>query len=219
MTASTTSRDALTAITPDLPRLEAEVLDILRRCPDGLTDEEGQELLEMEGNTYRPRRIKLVERGLVVDAKFTRKGSSGRAATVWMVAPKPQGTWKRTIYRLPDADRTCKHGQDVACGKPATHLGTALLVSATGTPETLVHRFLCEHHAQEVCDKHGMALPQRAPQVFLIPPGTPMATCSSCRDGIRWIVTQSGKRMPVNLDGTSHFTSCPCADQHRKGKA
>jgi hypothetical protein len=56
----------------------------------------------------------------------------------------------------------------------------------------------------------------RAPQVFTIPPGTPAATCASCRDTIRWIVTDNGKRMPVNLDGTSHFVTCPNADQHRR---
>lgn len=58
----------------------------------------------------------------------------------------------------------------------------------------------------------------RPPQVFPIPEGTPMATCSSCRAPIRWIVTEAGRRMPVNLDGTSHFVTCPNADAHRKAR-
>jgi hypothetical protein len=33
-----------------------------------------------------------------------------------------------------------------------------------------------------------------------------------------WTVTAAGKKMPVDLDGTSHFVTCPQADQHRKRK-
>lgn len=56
----------------------------------------------------------------------------------------------------------------------------------------------------------------RPPQVFPIPPGTPMATCSTCRAPIRWIETERGRRMPVDLDGVSHFVTCVDADQHRR---
>ncbi len=63
------------------------------------------------------------------------------------------------------------------------------------------------------------------------------ATCRSCGAAIVWAVTENGKRMPLDAkpekrlvrEGrqepplvrvvdtyTSHFTSCPNADQHRK---
>jgi hypothetical protein len=51
---------------------------------------------------------------------------------------------------------------------------------------------------------------------FAIPVGTPVAACKSCGAGIHWIKTAKGKNMPVDPDGTSHFATCPNADQHRK---
>jgi len=44
------------------------------------------------------------------------------------------------------------------------------------------------------------------------------ATCSSCGAPILWVVTQAGKRMPLDPDGTTHFATCPNADEHRKPK-
>ena len=42
-------------------------------------------------------------------------------------------------------------------------------------------------------------------------------TCGSCRAPIVWVTTRkNGKRMPVTLDGLSHFADCVHADQHRK---
>lgn len=40
--------------------------------------------------------------------------------------------------------------------------------------------------------------------------------CRSCRAPIRWARNdQSGRMSPFDLDGKSHFRSCPNADQHR----
>lgn len=52
-----------------------------------------------------------------------------------------------------------------------------------------------------------------------IPPGAPEKTCRSCSAPIVWIVTASGKRMPVDPDGVSHFETCPNAAQHRRSGA
>ena len=58
------------------------------------------------------------------------------------------------------------------------------------------------------------------------------ALCKSCKSPILWAITEHGRRMPLDLpaqrrfvlDGdtcrstvvyTSHFSSCPNADQHR----
>jgi len=53
--------------------------------------------------------------------------------------------------------------------------------------------------------------------------------CSSCRARIIWLKTSKGKNMPVDADTvepednefdpsrhTSHFATCPNANQHRK---
>lgn len=83
---SETSRAAAQAIEPSLGRLQREVLAYLRYCRDaGCTDEELQLSLVLNPSTERPRRIELVEKGLVVDSGVRRKTRSGRLATVWRV--------------------------------------------------------------------------------------------------------------------------------------
>jgi hypothetical protein len=52
----------------------------------GATDEETQFALAMNPSTQRPRRVELVDMGLVKDSGTTRKTASGRSATVWVVA-------------------------------------------------------------------------------------------------------------------------------------
>lgn len=56
---------------------------------------------------------------------------------------------------------------------------------------------------------------------FEIPKGTPASKCggargNGCGEFIYWIKTPSGKNMPVNADGTSHFANCPKAGDFRK---
>lgn len=60
---------------------------LLGLLPDGLTDEEGQELLNMSGNTYRPRRVELQEAGLVKGSDRTRKTKAKREAVIWVAVP------------------------------------------------------------------------------------------------------------------------------------
>lgn len=57
------------------------ILTFLRFYP--ATDEEMQEMLEMDANTQRPRRWELVKLKLVEDSKRTRKTKTGSDATVW----------------------------------------------------------------------------------------------------------------------------------------
>lgn len=60
--------------------------------------------------------------------------------------------------------------------------------------------------------------PTAAPEALLfeIPQGTPRAKCRSCGAAIYWIKTRNGKNMPVNADGSSHFSTCPNAEGHRR---
>lgn len=71
---------------------------------------------------------------------------------------------------------------------------------------------------------------------FDVPAGTQASECRSCKATVYWIVTPSGKRMPVDCEvdggyspfkgvpgdgeqdgsGVSHFATCPQAAQWRQ---
>lgn len=55
----------------------------------GLTDEEGQELLVMSGNSYRPARRALVKLGLVNKSGEFRQTRAGNRANAWVAIAKP----------------------------------------------------------------------------------------------------------------------------------
>ena len=44
------------------------------------------------------------------------------------------------------------------------------------------------------------------------------AACRSCGASIAWVVTNAGRRAPIDPDGTNHFVTCPSAAQWRKTK-
>lgn len=65
---------------------------------------------------------------------------------------------------------------------------------------------------------------------FVVPKGTPASRCRSCDARIYWIVTDAGRRMPVDCGadarcvlptaaapglGFSHFATCPDAGRWR----
>ena len=81
---STTSKEAAKRIEPDAPTLRDLVLRYLMARPGaGATDEEIQLGLGLNPSTQRPRRIELVERGVVRDSGLKRQTKSGRRAVVW----------------------------------------------------------------------------------------------------------------------------------------
>lgn len=80
---SGTSREAASSIRGKSARLRESVLEELRSNP--ATDEEIGRILNLEGNTCRPRRVELVDLGLVEDSGQRRKTASGRNAVVWRV--------------------------------------------------------------------------------------------------------------------------------------
>lgn len=65
----------------------AQVWALLRSIELGLTDEQQQTILGMSANTQRPRRLELVEAGLVKDSGQRRKTSKGNDAIVWKAMP------------------------------------------------------------------------------------------------------------------------------------
>jgi hypothetical protein len=56
------------------------------------------------------------------------------------------------------------------------------------------------------------------PLIFDIPLGANPCECNGCGATIYWIKTAKGRAMPVNPDGTSHFSNCPKANEFRKKK-
>jgi hypothetical protein len=82
---SQTSMDAAFSIKPGSGR--ARILDFLRRYPTkSWTDEGLADMLHMNPSTERPRRIELLEAGLI-ESCGTAKTSSGRSAVLWRATP------------------------------------------------------------------------------------------------------------------------------------
>jgi len=80
---SDTSRQAAREIETTADTIRGRVMRFLINNIDGATDEAIQVALWLNPNTQRPRRIELVERGLVRDSGARRHTSSGRKAVVW----------------------------------------------------------------------------------------------------------------------------------------
>ena len=58
---------------------------------------------------------------------------------------------------------------------------------------------------------------------FATPPNAKVQQCRSCGADVIWIITEAGKRMPVDAapglipgEHTSHFATCPQANDWRK---
>jgi len=82
---SDTSTAAAIAIAPKFNAKSESLLATIERCSLGLTDEEGQKLLGIEGNSYRPCRVTLFDSGFVHDSGMRRKTKANKNAVVWMI--------------------------------------------------------------------------------------------------------------------------------------
>jgi len=85
---SDTSSAAAEAIAPKFGTMTRSVLVELCKYPHGLTDEEAQSIMGMQGNSYRPCRVTLMDRGFVVDSGHRRKTRQRKDAVVWSVTPE-----------------------------------------------------------------------------------------------------------------------------------
>lgn len=79
---SETSKEAAERIEPNAGTLKAKVLAFIRRYGP-VTDEMIQRELDLDGDTERPRRIKLVQQGFVRNSGEKYKTSKGGNATLW----------------------------------------------------------------------------------------------------------------------------------------
>ena len=78
-----TSHAAAVAILPSQGTLRRRVFELICAAePRGLTDEQGIAISGMAANTWRPRRVELVQLGLIRH-EGERRTSSGRMAQIW----------------------------------------------------------------------------------------------------------------------------------------
>lgn len=84
---SETSTSAAFSIAPKFGTMTRDVLVNLTKYPSGLTDEEAQNIMGMQGNSYRPCRVTLMDRGFVADSGDRRKTNQRKDAVVWSVTP------------------------------------------------------------------------------------------------------------------------------------
>lgn len=61
----------------------------------GLADHEAQAKLGMDGNTQRPRRVELLNKGLIADTGFRIKVAAHRQAVSWKLTPKGEDLHRR----------------------------------------------------------------------------------------------------------------------------
>lgn len=86
---SDTSRAAALSMVPKFKGLMLNLMRFFKaRAELGMTDEEGQYMSGVNGNSYRPGRVKLAEYGLIHDTGLRRKTRSGNQAVVWAVTKK-----------------------------------------------------------------------------------------------------------------------------------
>lgn len=86
---SQTSQDAAREIKPKVGPLRDRVLELLKT--QALTDESIAFHLQLNPSTARPRRIELVEMGLVESAG-TAQTASGRQAQLWRATPPTEAS-------------------------------------------------------------------------------------------------------------------------------
>ena len=86
---SATSKQAALRFAGQASKSREKIFLYLSQFPDGLTDEEMQDDLDIPSNTQRPRRRELYVDGILADSGKTRKTRSGMDAVLWVVTGKP----------------------------------------------------------------------------------------------------------------------------------
>jgi transcription initiation factor IIE alpha subunit len=87
MTIQRTSIEAMDKIAPKIGSLRRKVYELfINRGMAGLTDQEIERYLHLDGNTVRPIRGSLVTDGFVIDSGTTRDNEKGNRCIVWRYA-------------------------------------------------------------------------------------------------------------------------------------
>lgn len=85
---SETSRQAARSVASYSGRDRSRVLEYLEQHPEGATDEQIGDALDLPGNTLRPRRRELQQASLIIDSGRHASTRSGRKAVVWILKPQ-----------------------------------------------------------------------------------------------------------------------------------
>ena len=89
---SETSKAAARSVKNTRGWIMQRVLDAIRGAGgNGMTDEEIQQMLNLQGNTERPARVALVQQGVVVDSGNKGRTAAGRSAVLWVARTGIQG--------------------------------------------------------------------------------------------------------------------------------
>tara|TARA_B100001287_G_C22669740_1_gene524686 strand:- start:484 stop:1011 length:528 start_codon:yes stop_codon:yes gene_type:complete len=105
-----TSIEALSSIEHQITNITDRVYQLISSTGNrGITDDEGYRTLKMNPNTYRPSRVSLMEKGLVVNTNKKGITQSGRKAWLWKAIPKeiavpPSNLNKRKRKTAPKID-------------------------------------------------------------------------------------------------------------------
>jgi hypothetical protein len=82
---SETSKSSAAAAAPRFSERMWSCLGIIAMRRAGVTDEEGQQIMSLDGNSYRPLRVTLTKYGYIENAGIVRKTKSDRLAVAWQV--------------------------------------------------------------------------------------------------------------------------------------
>jgi hypothetical protein len=83
--ARATSRSAAEGILPKSGTIRGRVYAYFNGCGiSGATDDEAQDFLGIDGNTFRPTRKSLLDDGYIIDSGGTRKNENGNDCVVWV---------------------------------------------------------------------------------------------------------------------------------------
>lgn len=97
---SDTSTEAAEAIAPKMKSMTNKIFDLIgSQGGYGLTDDEGMVQTNMDGNSYRPCRIDLMNRGLVDDSGLRRLTRRNRNAVVWKLTELGQRVYEESRGR------------------------------------------------------------------------------------------------------------------------
>lgn len=97
-------------------------------------------------------------------------------------------------------------------------LDAALAPDPFLSPCERCHELFHDHDCPSVGDGRLSEAPPPYSR-WLVPSGwrfTNLGHCRTCGAEVAWCRTPAGRPAPVNMDGVSHFATCPQADQHRR---
>ncbi len=128
-------------------------------------------------------------------------------------------SWHCVNYRLPDdakrgnCQRSLSDQHPTACITRASY-GFTSINPANGDYRYTEH---CDACAPTLAAKLGIKpAGLKEALIFPIQPGDREAQCMSCQTRVFWVTTNTGRKMPADPNGISHFCSCPGASAHRR---